>query len=82
VKVTFQLLHDIITGRFSNPFRGGASAGGGGARHRPDYSDYRGPGARPRYGSPVRDLPPAKRMRPDWGDGDVRANPRFGGEFY
>ncbi|XP_043658283.1 serrate RNA effector molecule homolog isoform X2 [Drosophila teissieri] len=62
-----------------NPFRGGASAGGGGARHRPDYSDYRGPGARPRYGSPVRDLPPAKRMRPDWGDGDVRANPRFGG---
>ncbi|XP_043658299.1 serrate RNA effector molecule homolog isoform X4 [Drosophila teissieri] len=59
--------------------RGGASAGGGGARHRPDYSDYRGPGARPRYGSPVRDLPPAKRMRPDWGDGDVRANPRFGG---
>ncbi|XP_039502354.1 serrate RNA effector molecule homolog isoform X2 [Drosophila santomea] len=62
-----------------NPFRGGASAGGGGARHRPDYSDYRGPGARPRYGSPGRDLPPAKRMRPDWGDGDVRANPRFGG---
>ncbi|XP_032570765.1 serrate RNA effector molecule homolog isoform X2 [Drosophila sechellia] len=62
-----------------NPFRGAASAGGGGARHRPDYSDYRGPGARPRYGSPGRDLPPAKRMRPDWGDGDVRANPRFGG---
>ncbi|XP_037728358.1 serrate RNA effector molecule homolog isoform X2 [Drosophila subpulchrella] len=63
-----------------NPFRGGASAGsGGGARHRPDYSDYRGPGPRARYGSPGRDLPPAKRMRPDWGDGDVRANPRFGG---
>uniref|UniRef100_A0A6P4FLN6 Serrate RNA effector molecule homolog n=1 Tax=Drosophila rhopaloa TaxID=1041015 RepID=A0A6P4FLN6_DRORH len=62
--------------------RGGASAGGGGgggARHRPDYSDYRGPGPRPRYGSPGRDLPPAKRMRPDWGDGDVRSNPRFGG---
>ncbi|XP_037728359.1 serrate RNA effector molecule homolog isoform X3 [Drosophila subpulchrella] len=60
--------------------RGGASAGsGGGARHRPDYSDYRGPGPRARYGSPGRDLPPAKRMRPDWGDGDVRANPRFGG---
>ncbi|XP_017037069.1 serrate RNA effector molecule homolog isoform X2 [Drosophila kikkawai] len=64
-----------------NPFRGGASAGGGGggARHRPDYSDYRGPGPRTRYGSPGRDLPPAKRMRPDWGDGDVRGNPRFGG---
>ncbi|KQS71036.1 serrate RNA effector molecule homolog isoform X2 [Drosophila erecta] len=62
-----------------NPFRGGASAGGGGARHRPDYSDYRGPGARPRYGSPGRDLPPAKRMRPDWGDADLRPNPRFGG---
>ncbi|XP_017112409.1 serrate RNA effector molecule homolog isoform X1 [Drosophila elegans] len=66
-----------------NPFRGAASAGGGGggggARHRPDYSDYRGPGARPRYGSPGRDLPPAKRMRPDWGDSDVRPNPRFGG---
>ncbi|EDV38163.1 uncharacterized protein Dana_GF13819, isoform A [Drosophila ananassae] len=64
-----------------NPFRGGASAGGGGggARHRPDYSDYRGPGPRARYGSPGRDLPPAKRMRPDWGDGDVRPNPRFGG---
>ncbi|XP_016966575.1 serrate RNA effector molecule homolog isoform X2 [Drosophila biarmipes] len=63
-----------------NPFRGGASTGsGGGARHRPDYSDYRGPGPRSRYGSPGRDLPPAKRMRPDWGDGDVRANPRFGG---
>ncbi|KAH8389802.1 hypothetical protein KR200_001857 [Drosophila serrata] len=64
-----------------NPFRGGASAGGGGggARHRPDYSEYRGPGPRTRYGSPGRDLPPAKRMRPDWGDGDVRGNPRFGG---
>ncbi|XP_017092306.2 serrate RNA effector molecule homolog isoform X1 [Drosophila bipectinata] len=64
-----------------NPFRGGASAGGGGggARHRPDYSDYRGPGPRARYGSPGRDLPPAKRMRPDWGDGDGRPNPRFGG---
>ncbi|XP_020815009.1 serrate RNA effector molecule homolog isoform X5 [Drosophila serrata] len=61
--------------------RGGASAGGGGggARHRPDYSEYRGPGPRTRYGSPGRDLPPAKRMRPDWGDGDVRGNPRFGG---
>ncbi|KAH8365273.1 hypothetical protein KR084_007203 [Drosophila pseudotakahashii] len=62
-----------------NPFRGAAAAGGGGARHRPDYSDYRGPGPRARYGSPGRDLPPAKRMRPDWGDGDVRSNPRFGG---
>ncbi|KAH8277676.1 hypothetical protein KR018_003472 [Drosophila ironensis] len=63
-----------------NPFRGGASAGGGGgARHRPDYSDYRGPGPRTRYGSPCRDLPPAKRMRPDWGDGDGRPNPRFSG---
>ncbi|XP_017074880.2 serrate RNA effector molecule homolog isoform X2 [Drosophila eugracilis] len=63
-----------------NPFRGGASAGGsGGARHRPDYSDYRGPGPRPRYGSPGRDMPPGKRMRPDWGDADARPNPRFGG---
>ncbi|KAH8372799.1 hypothetical protein KR009_005134 [Drosophila setifemur] len=64
-----------------NPFRGAVSAGGagGGARHRPDYSDYRGPGPRARYGSPGRDLPPVKRMRTDWGDGDVRANPRYGG---
>ncbi|XP_032591138.1 serrate RNA effector molecule homolog isoform X2 [Drosophila grimshawi] len=71
-----------------NPFRGSAAAGGGGggggvgggggARHRPDYSDYRGSGPRPRYGSPGREMPPAKRMRPDWGDGEMRANPRFG----
>ncbi|XP_030375347.1 serrate RNA effector molecule homolog isoform X2 [Scaptodrosophila lebanonensis] len=64
-----------------NPFRGAAasSGGGGGARHRPDYSDYRGPGPRPRYSSPGRDMPPAKRMRPDWGDSEMRPNHRFGG---
>ncbi|KAH8354949.1 hypothetical protein KR093_002710 [Drosophila rubida] len=67
-----------------NPFRGSSAAGGGGggggggARHRPDYSDYRGSGPRPRYGSPGREMPPAKRMRPDWGDNEMRSNPRFG----
>ncbi|XP_075166935.1 arsenic resistance protein 2 isoform X2 [Haematobia irritans] len=53
-----------------NPFRGGA-----GGRPRPDYRDYRG--ARDRYGSPDREMPPAKRMRPAWGD-DLRANHRYG----
>uniref|UniRef100_A0A1A9WHJ9 Serrate RNA effector molecule homolog n=1 Tax=Glossina brevipalpis TaxID=37001 RepID=A0A1A9WHJ9_9MUSC len=52
-----------------NPFRGA------GIRQRPDYRDYRGP--RDRYISPGREMPPAKRMRPDWGD-DLRPNPRFG----
>ncbi|XP_058979591.1 serrate RNA effector molecule homolog isoform X2 [Musca domestica] len=52
-----------------NPFRGGASG-----RPRPDYRDYRG--ARDRY-SPDREMPPAKRMRPGWGD-DLRANHRYG----
>ncbi|XP_061401625.1 serrate RNA effector molecule homolog [Musca vetustissima] len=52
-----------------NPFRGGA-----GGRPRPDYRDYRG--ARDRY-SPDREMPPAKRMRPGWGD-DLRANHRYG----
>ncbi|XP_032293092.1 serrate RNA effector molecule homolog isoform X2 [Drosophila virilis] len=64
-----------------NPFRGSSAAGGGGgggARHRPDYSDYRGSGPRPRYGSPGREMPPAKRMRPDWGESEMRSNPRFG----
>ncbi|XP_034476530.1 serrate RNA effector molecule homolog isoform X3 [Drosophila innubila] len=56
--------------------------GGGGARHRPDYSDYRGSGPRPRYGSPGREMPPAKRMRPDWGDSEMRSNPRFGYDPY
>ncbi|KAH8298519.1 hypothetical protein KR044_009458 [Drosophila immigrans] len=71
-----------------NPFRGssaaggGGGAGGGGARHRPDYSDYRGSGPRPRYGSPGREMPPAKRMRPDWGDNEMRSNPRFGYDPY
>ncbi|XP_037946952.1 serrate RNA effector molecule homolog isoform X2 [Teleopsis dalmanni] len=54
-----------------NPFRGG---GGGGGRARPEYRDYRG--GRDRYGSPGRDMPPAKRMRSDWGD-DIR--PRYAG---
>ncbi|XP_026841157.1 serrate RNA effector molecule homolog isoform X2 [Drosophila persimilis] len=62
-----------------NPFRGGGAGGGGAPRHRPDYSDYRGPGPRARYGSPVRDMPPPKRMRSDWGDGDGRPGPRYGG---
>ncbi|BFG05592.1 serrate RNA effector molecule homolog [Drosophila madeirensis] len=62
-----------------NPFRGGGAGGGGVQRHRPDYSDYRGPGPRPRYGSPGREMPPAKRMRPDWGEGDGRPGPRYGG---
>ncbi|XP_023037964.1 serrate RNA effector molecule homolog isoform X2 [Drosophila willistoni] len=68
-----------------NPFRGSSAAGGGGgggARHRPDYSDYRSPGGggpRARYGSPGREMPPAKRMRPDWPDEGMRSNPRFGG---
>lgn len=53
-----------------NPFRGGA-----GGRPRPDYRDYRG--ARDRYGSPDREMPPAKRMRPGWGD-DLRGNHRYG----
>ncbi|XP_017961675.1 serrate RNA effector molecule homolog isoform X4 [Drosophila navojoa] len=69
-----------------NPFRGSSTAGGGGggggARHRPDYSDYRGSGPRPRYGSPGREMPPAKRMRPDWGDSEMRSNPRFGYDPY
>ncbi|KAL7738542.1 hypothetical protein ACLKA6_006846 [Drosophila palustris] len=68
-----------------NPFRGSSAAGGGsggGARHRPDYSDYRGSGPRPRYGSPGREMPPAKRMRPDWGDSEMRSNPRFGYDPY
>ncbi|KAH8413772.1 hypothetical protein KR222_007983 [Zaprionus bogoriensis] len=73
-----------------NPFRGssasggsgGGAGGGGGARHRPDYSDYRGSGPRPRYGSPGRDMPAAKRMRPDWGDSEMRSNPRFGNCCY
>ncbi|KAH8391499.1 hypothetical protein KR215_001970 [Drosophila sulfurigaster] len=70
-----------------NPFRGSSAAGGGGgggggARHRPDYSDYRGSGPRPRYGSPGREMPPAKRMRPDWGDNEMRSNPRFGYDPY
>lgn len=59
----------------SNPFRGGGGSGSGG-RPRPDYRDYRS-GGRERYGSPSRDMPPAKRMRPDWGD-DMRATPRYG----
>ncbi|XP_055917768.1 serrate RNA effector molecule homolog isoform X2 [Eupeodes corollae] len=50
-----------------NPFRSG--------RARPDYRDYRGP--REKY-SPGRELPPAKRIRPDWGE-DIRPNPRYGG---
>ncbi|XP_037918598.1 serrate RNA effector molecule homolog isoform X2 [Hermetia illucens] len=52
-----------------NPFRG---------RARPDYGEYRGGGGgrgRDRY-SPGRDLPPPKRMRPDWGD---EGRPRYGG---
>ncbi|XP_037827045.1 serrate RNA effector molecule homolog isoform X1 [Lucilia sericata] len=53
-----------------NPFRGGAAS-----RARSDYRDFRGP--RDRYGSPGREMPPAKRMRQDWGD-DLRGNPRFG----
>ncbi|KAM7342928.1 arsenic resistance protein 2 isoform 2-T2 [Cochliomyia hominivorax] len=53
-----------------NPFRGGAAS-----RPRADYRDYRGP--RDRYGSPGREMPPAKRMRQDWGD-ELRGNPRFG----
>ncbi|XP_017838952.1 serrate RNA effector molecule homolog isoform X1 [Drosophila busckii] len=68
-----------------NPFRGSAAAAGGGgvgARHRPDYSDYRGAGPRPRYGSPGREMPQAKRMRPDWGDSDMRSNGRFGYDPY
>ncbi|KRG05480.1 serrate RNA effector molecule homolog isoform X2 [Drosophila mojavensis] len=69
-----------------NPFRGSSAAGGGGggggARHRPDYSDYRGSGPRARYGSPGREMPPAKRMRPDWGDSEMRSNPRFGYDPY
>ncbi|XP_054736326.1 serrate RNA effector molecule homolog isoform X2 [Anastrepha obliqua] len=62
-----------------NPFRGGGGSGGSG-RPRPDYRDYRG-GARERYGSPGREMPPAKRMRPDWGD-DLRGNPRYGYDPY
>lgn len=50
-----------------NPFRSG--------RARPDYRDYRGP--REKY-SPGRELPPGKRMRPDWGE-DMRPNPHYGG---
>ena len=56
-----------------NPFRGGAPN-----RPRSDYRDFRGP--RDRYGSPGREMPPAKRMRQDWGD-DLRANPRFARKF-
>lgn len=56
-----------------NPFRGGASG-----RPRPDYRDYRG--ARDRY-SPDREMPPAKRMRPGWGD-DLRANHRYGRKLF
>ncbi|XP_017476230.1 PREDICTED: serrate RNA effector molecule homolog isoform X2 [Rhagoletis zephyria] len=62
-----------------NPFRGGGGSGGSG-RPRPDYRDYRG-GGRDRYGSPTREMPPAKRMRPDWGD-DLRGNPRYGYDPY
>ncbi|XP_055857841.1 serrate RNA effector molecule homolog [Episyrphus balteatus] len=50
-----------------NPFRSG--------RTRPDYRDYRGP--REKF-SPGRELPPAKRIRPDWGE-DIRQNSRYGG---
>ncbi|XP_011184461.2 serrate RNA effector molecule homolog [Zeugodacus cucurbitae] len=60
-----------------NPFRGG---GGSGGRPRPDYREYRS-GGRERYGSPGREMPPAKRMRPDWGD-DMRATPRYGYDPY
>ncbi|XP_018791985.1 PREDICTED: serrate RNA effector molecule homolog isoform X2 [Bactrocera latifrons] len=62
-----------------NPFRGGGGSGSGG-RPRPDYREYR-PGGRERYGSPGREMPPAKRMRPDWGD-DMRATPRYGYDPY
>lgn len=50
----------------SNPF--------GRNRARPTYGDYR----RDRF-SPGRDMPPSKRMRPDWGD-DMRPS-RFGDPY-
>ncbi|XP_067627110.1 serrate RNA effector molecule homolog isoform X1 [Eurosta solidaginis] len=60
-----------------NPFRGGGGSSAS-ARPRPDYRDYRsGGGGRERYGSPGREMPPTKRMRPDWGE-ELRANPRYG----
>ncbi|XP_004534683.1 serrate RNA effector molecule homolog isoform X1 [Ceratitis capitata] len=62
-----------------NPFRGGGGSGSG-SRPRPDYRDYRS-GGRERYGSPGREMPPAKRMRPDWGE-DMRGAPRYGYDPY
>lgn len=64
------IIHKLFFINRGNPFRAGPPG-----RPRSDYRDFRSP--RDRYGSPGREMPPAKRIRQDWGD-ELRGNLRFG----